>query len=97
MPEVALARVYVPDAILALQRANEAWNKTQLLDAIQSAETFIAAAKAAISVAQTIAQPTGSFAMPGSPNFQRQALQRAIDKCAANAAAVSTQPISGQQ
>jgi hypothetical protein len=49
MPDVARARVYVPDAIHALERAGVAWNKTQMLDAIRSAETFIAAAKSAVT------------------------------------------------
>lgn len=73
MPEVARALIYLPDAILALERAGKAWNKTQLLDAIKSAETFIAAAKQAVTPAQ---EP---FALPGSPNFERQARQRALD------------------
>ncbi|MDK6078962.1 hypothetical protein [Massilia varians] len=49
MPDVRRAVVYVPDAISALERAKEAWNKTQLLDAIRSAEHFLAAAKDALA------------------------------------------------
>ena len=59
MPDVRRAALYVPDAISALERARQAWNKAQLLDAIRSAEHFLAAAKDALADDRAAAQGAG--------------------------------------
>ena len=52
MPHVASALVSLNDAAQALQRAQAAWNSTQLVDALRSAKAFIAAAEAAHDAAR---------------------------------------------
>lgn len=47
-PHIRAARVHLPDATQALTRAGEAWNTTQLRDALASAKFFIESAEAAI-------------------------------------------------
>lgn len=41
--------MYIGDAIQALERAKKAWNPAQFSDALNSAELFIALAKAEIT------------------------------------------------
>lgn len=48
MPTVARARIYLPDAQLALDRAAVAWNPTQMTDAIRSLRTFLNQAEEAL-------------------------------------------------
>jgi hypothetical protein len=45
MPSVARALIPMEDASAAIQRGLDAWNPSQLQDAIQSAEYFIGLAK----------------------------------------------------
>lgn len=56
MPKVRAAVVYLPDAIRALERGLEAWNATQLRDAIRSAQHFLDAASVAMEVERAAAQ-----------------------------------------
>lgn len=48
MPDVRRSIGHIPDAIAALERAQKAWNKTQLIDALDSAAMFIREAQAII-------------------------------------------------
>lgn len=48
MPSIRESRIYLPDAIEALGRAQASWNATQLRDALASAKFFIECAEAAI-------------------------------------------------
>jgi hypothetical protein len=48
MPQVRDAILYLPDVVAALERGQLAWNHTQMLDAIQSAEHFLQAARRAL-------------------------------------------------
>lgn len=55
VPAVARALIPMKDASAAIQRGLEAWNESQLRDAIQSAEYFIELAKK--SLGQNDIQP----------------------------------------
>ena len=48
MPNVRTAKVYLPDLHAAVIRAEQAWNKPQLQDALRSARYFIEQAEAAM-------------------------------------------------
>lgn len=52
MPTVARARIYLPDAQAALDRARDAWNPTQLRDALRSLRTFVERAEEMLSTDQ---------------------------------------------
>ncbi|SDH42118.1 MULTISPECIES: hypothetical protein [unclassified Duganella] len=56
MPAVARALIPLKDASTAIQRGLEAWNSSQLQDAIRSAEFFIAKAKLALDDKPTAEQ-----------------------------------------
>lgn len=53
MPQVRDAQFSMRDAKAAIDRALDAWNPTQMQDAIRSAEFFIAHAKQALEVGAT--------------------------------------------
>lgn len=48
-PEVAKAKVHVNDLISSVSRISDAWNKSQLDDAIRSAEFFIGKMKSELN------------------------------------------------
>lgn len=62
MPNVARAALYLPDAMRALERAQQAWNATQLRDALRSAEHFIATASKALDEGKPTAAKAVSHA-----------------------------------
>ena len=53
VPDVKSAQLYMPDCELAIRRAMSAWNKTQLQDALRSAQNFIDAAHSVLNRPQS--------------------------------------------
>lgn len=75
MPMVSAAHAYLPDAIHALRRGLDAWNPTQLKDALRSAEHFLQAAKNALGSVSTQGtgdpEPVGAEVLIHLKNLER--------------------------